>query len=602
MTDKFTCTKARAAFLLVAAGTALVMSPATFGQATSKGSGISLDFRRGLEPTALVTQTRQAMQGQGGIAGPASDCCVAHSTPGCDDPECEALICGADPFCCNTQWDGICAGNAQAQCAVCAGGGGSDCCTPHATPGCDDPECEALICGADPFCCNTQWDGICAGNAQAQCAVCAGGGTCPPSANDCCAPSPDGTPGCNDPACCDLICAADPFCCDTAWDGLCSGAALTQCPQCAGLGCPKGGTPPPNDECENATDGGVLTFGVPVVFTGNNECATPDCALFSIGQGNVWLRFEITAASNIHLAYCGSEGVWQNAWLNFAIGCPCTGFSSAASFAFSCPDGNVEMDWQNLPAGVYYYPVMLDAPLGSVGDYVVTITATEGVPVCPNPKHDCFTTGGPGCSDTECCELVCAADPFCCDTAWDGLCVNGAIGLCGLEPPANDNCADRIAVGEVCQLAFNTLGATTDGPPHVACEDGFADQQVSQDIWYNYTPSCDGDVTVSLCGSSYDTKLAVYDGCSCDVSDANLIDCEDDTCGLQSEITFAAKAGNCYKIRVGGFGAAAGSGQLTISNSGAPCTSGCVSDVDNNGTTNVDDLLIIINGWGPCPQ
>ncbi|MHC4429813.1 MAG: proprotein convertase P-domain-containing protein, partial [Planctomycetota bacterium] len=57
-----------------------------------------------------------------------------------------------------------------------AGGGGSDCCIPNGTPGCDDPECEAIVCGMDPFCCDVAWDGICADEALEFCEICSASG------------------------------------------------------------------------------------------------------------------------------------------------------------------------------------------------------------------------------------------------------------------------------------------------------------------------------------------------------------------------------------------------------------------------------------------
>ena len=55
-------------------------------------------------------------------AGPdESDCCYDHPMPGCSDKTCTALVCGADPFCCEVSWDGICAAAAQEMCAVCSG-------------------------------------------------------------------------------------------------------------------------------------------------------------------------------------------------------------------------------------------------------------------------------------------------------------------------------------------------------------------------------------------------------------------------------------------------------------------------------------------------
>jgi hypothetical protein len=58
---------------------------------------------------------------EGVFSGIIVDCCQANGTPGCSDADCEALICALDPFCCDTEWDSICAGAANEQCDVCAG-------------------------------------------------------------------------------------------------------------------------------------------------------------------------------------------------------------------------------------------------------------------------------------------------------------------------------------------------------------------------------------------------------------------------------------------------------------------------------------------------
>jgi hypothetical protein len=77
-------------------------------------------------------------------------------------------------FIIDTDGDGFDSGD-----PICAGGGGgSDCCFANGTPGCDDAECEAIVCGMDPFCCDVSWDGICAGEAQDFCATCACGSPC----------------------------------------------------------------------------------------------------------------------------------------------------------------------------------------------------------------------------------------------------------------------------------------------------------------------------------------------------------------------------------------------------------------------------------------
>ncbi len=52
-----------------------------------------------------------------------------------------------------------------------------DCCTPHAAPTCSDLACCNQICAADPFCCGTQWDSICANAAISTCSVCGAAGS-----------------------------------------------------------------------------------------------------------------------------------------------------------------------------------------------------------------------------------------------------------------------------------------------------------------------------------------------------------------------------------------------------------------------------------------
>ncbi|MEM6993073.1 MAG: hypothetical protein AAF721_21350 [Myxococcota bacterium] len=48
-----------------------------------------------------------------------------------------------------------------------------NCCNINGSVGCEDDTCWQLVCGADSFCCNNFWDGACANAAIAQCEVCA---------------------------------------------------------------------------------------------------------------------------------------------------------------------------------------------------------------------------------------------------------------------------------------------------------------------------------------------------------------------------------------------------------------------------------------------
>ena len=112
------------------------------------------------------------------------------------------------------------------------------------------------------------------------------------------------------------------------------------------------------------------------------------------------------------------------------------------------------------------------------------------------------------------------------------------------------------ASGQSFELAFpfDTTEATFDGEGQC---------MYSPNIWYCFTATVDGMVYVATCGSGYDTMLAVYDGCSCDPLPP-LMECNDDSCGLQSEIMFPAIAGQEYLIEVGGYSTQSGPGVLTV--------------------------------------
>lgn len=140
--------------------------------------------------------------------------------------------------------------------------------------------------------------------------------------------------------------------------------------------------------------------------------------------------------------------------------------------------------------------------------------------------------------------------------------------------PANDTCESAILVGNGTTL-FNTVGAATDGAPENTCL-FFGDNQIHKDVFYRYVATGNGNVTVSLCGSSFDTKLAVYDTQSCNPL-ANIVGCNDDSCGLQSQLTFAAVSNRNYYIRVGGFNGASGAGSMTITGPQNPINDLCAN-------------------------
>ncbi|MDX9859111.1 MAG: GEVED domain-containing protein [candidate division Zixibacteria bacterium] len=141
-------------------------------------------------------------------------------------------------------------------------------------------------------------------------------------------------------------------------------------------------TPPYNDNCENAN----IQTTFPAVITGDNTCSSNQCTSF---PGNhVWEAFTLTADANVTISYQGTTPAFENAWLNLALDCPCTGladgFTYAGSYTFA-PDGNVVINWACLKPGTYYYPV-LEEP-GASGPYQLTISASFYATGCYCPAQ-----------------------------------------------------------------------------------------------------------------------------------------------------------------------------------------------------------------------
>ena len=87
---------------------------------------------------------------------------------------------------------------------------------------------------------NLEWVNVTLGTGgRARCEWTTVPGACGPGAGLC--GEPNGTPGCEDPACCAAVCDLDPICCIIEWDQSCADIAIDI--GCA-VGCPPGGPPP----------------------------------------------------------------------------------------------------------------------------------------------------------------------------------------------------------------------------------------------------------------------------------------------------------------------------------------------------------------------
>jgi hypothetical protein len=143
-----------------------------------------------------------------------------------------------------------------------------------------------------------------------------------------------------------------------------------------------------------------------------------------------------------------------------------------------------------------------------------------------------------------------------------GLEAPGLLTVSVVAAPANDTC-EEAAEAPLGSTTFSTRGASTDGFL-LSCP--LTSDHIGHDVWFAHTVSAPGDLTISTCGSLFDTLIAVYTT-GCPTVDGAEIACDDDSCGDggPSLVTLrGVTAGQRVYIRVGSFDGVVGDGVLTI--------------------------------------
>ena len=208
--------------------------------------------------------------------------------------------------------------------------------------------------------------------------------------------------------------------------------------------------------------------------------------------------------------------------------------------------------------------------------YDTKMAVYDGCDTCPPTttplacNDDTCECGGPGCSLESLVRFMAiAGETYLIRVGgFEGEQGDGTITVTCDPIPLNDDCANALEVTEGV-YPFDNIGASDDGPDEPTLCDFGGDTQIRSDVWFCYTAGCNGTATVSLCGSTFDTKMAVYAGCICPTSESAFA-CNDDFCNRQSELSFPVTAGRQYMIRVGGFAGEQGTGTLTITCDGVP--------------------------------
>ncbi|KAK9829530.1 hypothetical protein WJX72_006342 [[Myrmecia] bisecta] len=166
-----------------------------------------------------------------------------------------------------------------------------------------------------------------------------------------------------------------------------------------------------------------------------------------------------------------------------------------------------------------------------------------------------------------------------------------------------------IGSGTTVNLADNYQATTCTG------QSSTPETQGSPDFVYAFQPTEAVHVSVSTCGSAFDTKLIVYSRTSLSAP-IQQIACNDDYCDLASYLELDLVSGTIYYVVVTGFNGAAGQFRLDFEPKGgatvagavigglyAPAAAGDFDPSSANSTVQADPPpapVLIDQAWGPC--
>ncbi|MBI1851693.1 MAG: hypothetical protein HYR85_15235 [Planctomycetes bacterium] len=150
----------------------------------------------------------------------------------------------------------------------------------------------------------------------------------------------------------------------------------------------------------------------------------------------------------------------------------------------------------------------------------------------------------------------------------------------------SDSCGSATPIGTGAFFG-STVSASNDGSS--SC----GETTTSNDVWYRYTAADDGALQVTTCGSNWDTVLSLHSACPGNAG--NELDCNDDSCNIQSVVGTPMTTGQSVLIRVAGWQGATGAFTLHVSFSTSPGTDTCANALPVVAGTTIGDTLSASN-------
>lgn len=279
--------------------------------------------------------------------------------------------------------------------------------------------------------------------------------------------------------------------------------------------------PPANDNCEDVLPTELIN-GIPVTLTGSTLGGTSTSHEINVlGKPVVWEAVTLTGeCNNLTIDFCSTSPEVMPYWRMLKVyldSCTATAPTSGIADNTSCP-GTYDVGTVRFYdlPAGTYYLPVLVNYSGILGEYTMNVLS-EDCPVIPD----------------------------------------------------NDSCEDAVEL--TCSETYigSTMGASDSGG------------NPAKDVFYTYQGNGSEEyVTLSLCGSDYDTFIRVYTDCNLTEEIAS----NDNFCGSQSQVSFISDGSTKYVIMVEGAASNFGNYELKINCIGTeiPTNDQCENAIDIN--------------------
>jgi hypothetical protein len=300
----------------------------------------------------------------------------------------------------------------------------------------------------------------------------------------------------------------------------------------------------PNDDCGDTSS--VMANGLNSFTTiGSTNSNVADQLGCSLNSGpnvsdDVWFYYTSTCTGLLSMGMCDTVDFNARITLyNAQSGCPASNASPVACNEDSCGQA----------------PFIGGIPTLGGTQYIIRIGSADG-------------SQGSG-------QLLISCDPF-------------------GNPPPNDDCENAIAI-EDGTTDFSTFLATDSSPQApLSCSTSHG-PEVEKDIWFTYTPDCLGLLSVSSCGTSFDSRVIVYSTCP-DSPTSPTSGCGDDDCGDDALFDVVVLPDVPLLIRIGSPEGQEGAATLTLSCQ--PFEIPCPEDLSGDGNVDGADIGLLLAAWG----